>query len=129
MAEAESTGEPPSVSNTTPTAAAPKPPSRLATRWRGSRPLRIASAVLVAVVIGGVGFGAGLAVGGGDGHHHGGHQMAAAHRSGHDDGPRMHRSERGDRPGPRDLPGAPGGNAPGAPAQPSGTPTPAPAPR
>ncbi|WP_433663033.1 hypothetical protein ACQPW1_13390 [Nocardia sp. CA-128927] len=131
MAEAENTGESAPVQSTNPIAAAPEPPSRLAARWRGSRPLRIASAVLVAVVIGGVGFGAGLAVGGGDGNHHGGHQMAAAHRFGRDDGPGMHRSERGDRPGHGDRQGradSPGdnGSAPAAPVPPTTTPTPSP---
>lgn len=127
MAEAEGTGETTPVQNTHP-AAAPKPPSRLAARWRGSRPLRIASAVLAAVVIGGLGFGVGLAVGGGDGHH-GRNHLVAGHRSWRDegprmhreDGPRMHRFERGDRPGDN-------GSAPGAPAQPPVPPTSTPTP-
>ncbi|WP_405161867.1 hypothetical protein OG203_37000 [Nocardia sp. NBC_01499] len=121
MAEAENTGESAPEQGTNPTAAAPKPPSRLASRWRGSRPLRVASAVLAAVLIGGIGFGVGLAAGGA-GHDHGGHHMAAAaHRSGREDGSRMHHGDRSGEPGRND-------SVPGAPTPPSATPTPSPAP-
>jgi hypothetical protein len=108
----------------TPMAAPAIPRSRrIAQRWRGSRPLRIGTAVLAALVIAGVGFGAGFAAGGHDDHpHHGeGGRHLADHRF-HPGGlPWMYRFEHG----PRDE--GPRAERPALPQQP-GTATPAPAP-
>lgn len=53
--------------------------ARLGARWRHSLPLRIATAVVVALLIGGIGFAAGTAFSGGDGGHHAHHDVNANH--------------------------------------------------
>ncbi|QIS15733.1 hypothetical protein [Nocardia arthritidis] len=120
MTEAEGAGQsgPAENENPAPQAAPPPRSNALAARWRGSRPLRIVTAVVAAVVIGLAGFGAGLAVGDHGGHrHHGGHHMTA-HRWG--PGERMHRYDRQRPPEP------PPSGAPQPSTQPSQTPAPTP---
>lgn len=65
--------------------ATPPPPARpvrrarLGARWRTSLPLRVTTAVLVAILIGGIGFSAGSLVNGVDGHHRDRHELRANH--------------------------------------------------
>ncbi|WP_019931828.1 hypothetical protein [Nocardia sp. BMG111209] len=95
------------------------PPRRWADRWRGSRPLRVGAAVLAVVVIGGIGFGAGLAAGGHGEHRHGDGRHAADHRFHPGALPWMYRFEHGsrddrpraERPAPQQQP-SPGTVAP-----------------
>lgn len=53
--------------------------ARLSARWHRSLPLRIATAAVVAVLIAGIGFGAGAAFSGADGPHRAHHEIGANH--------------------------------------------------
>lgn len=58
------------------------PPTRLArfgSRWRTSLPMRVATAVIAVLVIGALGFAAGTAVSGDNGHSHARHELTADH--------------------------------------------------
>ncbi|MFI5779292.1 hypothetical protein [Nocardia sp. NPDC051570] len=126
MTEDENAGQSGPAENVEPEAAQPTPPAPtptaaksggLAARWRGSRPLRIVTAVVAAIVIGLVGFGAGLGASDHGGHHHGGHHMSA-YRWMPGDRERMHRFDHESGPG----------QPPSASVQPTTTPAPSPAP-
>lgn len=67
--------------------------ARLGARWRHSLPLRVATAVVVALLIGGIGFAAGTAFSGGDGPHHARHEISANHPFWQDHEGWIHRGE------------------------------------
>uniref|UniRef100_UPI001C244772 hypothetical protein n=1 Tax=Nocardia alni TaxID=2815723 RepID=UPI001C244772 len=69
--------------------------ARFGARWRTSLSLRAATAVLVAVLIGGIGFTAGNFLNGDDGHHRGHHEMSANHPFWQDHEGWIHRGEHG----------------------------------
>jgi|GEM_PF-6926936 len=73
-AEAFAAGPESSTPHATPTRRA-----RLGARWHTSMPLRVVTAVVVALLIGGIGFTAGTAFTGDDGHRRSDHAISATH--------------------------------------------------